>query len=103
MFATIQFISRAASYGCGTWSLTLREKQTGNRVLRGVSEPKRERSDRTRRNIMRGFKIFAFHENFLRMMKPRNVRWVAHAACVAAIQVNVYKFAIRKPEGRRGL
>jgi hypothetical protein len=66
-----------ASYGCVTWSLTLREEHRlrvfENRVLRRVLGPKREEVA-GEDNIMRGLHNLCISPNIIRVTAPRRVR-----------------------------
>jgi hypothetical protein len=71
------------SYGCETWTFTLREKHClrvfENRVLRRISRPKRE-------DVLRGWRklhnevLHNFYAlpNVVSMMKRRRIRWTGH-------------------------
>jgi hypothetical protein len=72
-------------YGCGTWSLTLREERKRgvfeNRVLRRIFGLKRD-------EVIRGWRKLHNEElhnlycspNIIRMMKSRKMRWAGHVA-----------------------
>jgi hypothetical protein len=70
-------------YGCGTWSLTLREEHrlrvSENRVLR-IFGPKRE-EDGSRRTLHND-ELHSLYSspNIVRVIKSRRMRWAGHVA-----------------------
>jgi hypothetical protein len=83
IFSTI--ISRLVSYGCETWSLTLREerrlKVLGNRVLRRIFGPKREEvvGGRRRLNNEELHNLYP-SPNIIKVIIIRSMRFVGHVA-----------------------
>jgi hypothetical protein len=67
-------------YGCGTWSLTLREEHrlrvSENRVLRGISGPKGEEVAGGWRRLHNEelYKLYA-SPNIIRVIRPRRMGW----------------------------
>jgi hypothetical protein len=92
-------------YGCGTWSLTLREEQRlrvfESRVVRRIFGPKRD--------VVRG-ELRRLHNKELndlyssptvvRVIKSRRMRWSGHVARMGERR-GVYGILVGRPEGRR--
>ena len=70
-------------YGCGTWSLTLREKHRlrvfENRVSRRIFGPKRDEVTRDLRKL-HNEELNDLHSspNLVRVMKSKIMRWAGH-------------------------
>jgi hypothetical protein len=91
-------------YGCGTWSLTLREEHrlrvSENRVLSRIFGPKRD-------EVIGDWRKLHYDElhnlNYLavivRMMKSRRMRWTGHVARIGAKR-NAYRIPVGKPKER---
>jgi hypothetical protein len=89
-------------YGCKTWSLTLREEHTlrtfQNRVLRRISEPKKE-------EVAGGWRRLSYEElhnlyasqNIIKVIKSRSIRWARYVAHMK--EINAYKILVGKFEG----
>ena len=74
-------------YGCETWSLTLREecrlRVFGNRVLRRVYGPKRDKVTGEWRKLHNNLlNELYFSPNIVWVIKLRIMRWVGHVACM---------------------
>jgi hypothetical protein len=70
-------------YGCGTWSLAMREegrqKAFENRVLREIFGPKRdELTGKWRRLHNEELTDLYCSPNIIRVIKQRRLRWVGH-------------------------
>jgi hypothetical protein len=95
------------SYGCETWSLTLREEHRlrvfENRVLRRIFGPKRD-------EVMGEWRKLHSEElhnlysspDIIRQVKSRRMRWAGHVARMGEERI-VYKVLVGKPEGKRPL
>jgi hypothetical protein len=91
-------------YGCGTWSLTLREEHRlrvfENRVLRGMFGPKRD-------EVIGGWRKLNNEElhnlycspSKIRMIKSRRMRWSGHVARMG-YKRNACRILLGKPEGQ---
>jgi hypothetical protein len=72
-------------YGCGTWSLILREERRlrvfENRVLRRIFGPKRDEVTGKWRKLHNG-ELHNLHSfpNIIRQNKLRRMRWAGHVA-----------------------
>jgi hypothetical protein len=93
------------SYGCETWSLTLREKRRPsvfeNRVLRRVFGPKRDEVTVEWRNLHNEeLNDLYFLPNIVRVVKSRRMRWAVHVARMEENRV-VHRVLVGKPEGKR--
>jgi hypothetical protein len=87
------------SYGCETWSLTLKEEQRlrvfKNRVLRRVFGPKRDEVTgewRKRHDLYPS-------PNIVRVIKSIRMRWVGHIARMGE-ERGVYRVLVKEPEGK---
>jgi hypothetical protein len=74
-------------YGCGTWSLTLREEHRlrvfENRVLRRIFGPKRDEITGEWRKLHNGgLHNLCSSPNTIRQIKSRRFMWAGHVACV---------------------
>jgi hypothetical protein len=72
-------------YECETWSLTLREEHRlrvfENRVLRGVSGPKRDEITGEWRKLHdEELRILYSSPNIIRQIRSRRLRWAGHMA-----------------------
>jgi hypothetical protein len=75
-------------YGCGTWSLTLREEHRlrvfENRVLRGIFGLKRDEVIGDWRKLHNEeFHNLYCSPSIIRMIKSRMMRWAGHVARIA--------------------
>ena len=73
-------------YGCGTWSLTLREerrlREFENRVLMRIFGPERDEVTREWRKLHNEeLNDLCCSLNIVRVMKSRRMRWARHVAC----------------------
>jgi hypothetical protein len=94
-------------YGCEIWSLTLKEERWlrvfGNRVLRRVFGPKRDK-------VMGEWRILHNEElsdlcwlpNIVRVVETRKMRWTGHVACMREGR-GVHRVLMGRPEGKRPL
>jgi len=94
-------------YGCETWSMTLREERRlrvcGNRMLRKISGPKKDKVTREWRKLHNEeLNDLYSSPNSVRVIKLRTIRWMAHVACMCEIR-GVYGVLVGKPEGMRPL
>jgi len=72
-------------YGCGTWSLTLREERKlrvfENRVLRRIFGPKRDEVTGKWRKLHNEWLNYLYcSANIVRVSKSRRMRWAGHVA-----------------------
>jgi hypothetical protein len=91
-------------YGCGTWSLTLREEQRlrvfENRVLRRIFGPMRDEVKGEWRKLHNEeLHDLYFSPSIIRIIKPRRMRWAGHVARMGE-KKNAYRLLVGKPEGR---
>jgi hypothetical protein len=93
-------------YGCGTWSLTLREEHGlrvfENRVLRRIFGPKREADGSWRKLHNDELHSLYSSPNIVRVIKSRRLRWAVHVAHIGEGR-GVYRILVGKPEGKRPL
>jgi hypothetical protein len=94
-------------YGCGTWSLTLREEHRlrvfENRVLRGIFGPERDEVTGEWRKLHSGELHNLYSPpDIIRQIKSRRMRWAGHVARMGEDR-NVYRVLVGKPEGKRPL
>ena len=83
MFRTL--ILPVVLYGCGSWSLTLREERrlrvSENRVLRSIFGPKRDEVTREWRKLHNEeLNDLYCLPNIVRVIKSRRMRWAGHVA-----------------------
>jgi len=74
-------------YGCGTWSLTLREERRlrvfENGVLRRIFGPKRDEvTGEWRKLHNKELNDLYCSQNIVRVIKSRKMDWVEHVACM---------------------
>jgi hypothetical protein len=94
-------------YGCGTWSLKLREKRRltvfENRVLRRIFGPKRNKVTEVWRKLhnkeLHALYVFP---NIIRVIKSRRLRWAEHEAYTGESR-SPYRVLVEKPDGGRPL
>ncbi|KAJ4439393.1 hypothetical protein ANN_07515 [Periplaneta americana] len=94
-------------YGCETWTLTMREKQTlrvcENKVLRKISEAKRDEVTGEWREL-RNTELHALYSSpdIIRNIKSRRLRWAGHVARMGESR-NAYRVeyqGVRNPPKR---
>jgi hypothetical protein len=93
-------------YGCGTWSLTLREEHRlrvfENRVLR-IFGPRRDEVTGEWRKLHSGELHNLYSSpNIIRQIKSRRMRWVGHVACMGE-ERKLCMVLVGNPEGKRPL
>ena len=93
------------SYGCETWSLTLREACTlrvfENRVLRRVFGPKMEEVTWEWRKLQSEELSDLYSlPNIVRVVKSRRMRWAGHVARMGE-ERGVHRVLVGKLEGKR--
>ena len=91
-------------YGCGTWSLKLREERRlrvfENRVLRRAFGPKRDEVTGEWRKLHNEELSDLYSlPNIVRVVKSRRMRWAGHVACVGEGR-GVHRVLVGKPEGK---
>jgi hypothetical protein len=93
-------------YGCGTWSLTLREENRlrvfENRVLRRIFGPKRDEVTGEWRKLHSEELHILYSSPNIRQIKSRRMRWAGHVTRMEE-EKNVYRVLMGKPEGKRPL
>jgi hypothetical protein len=93
-------------YGCGTWSLTLREEHRlrvfENRVLRRLFGPKREEDGSWRKLQNDELHSLYSSPNIVREIKSRRMRWAGHVSRMGEGR-GVYRILVGRPEGKRPL
>jgi hypothetical protein len=94
-------------YGCGTWSVNLREVYSlsvfENRLLRKTVVHKRDRATGEWRKLHNEeTKHLYFSPNIVRVIKSRIMRWAGHVARTGDRRV-AYRVLVGKPEGKRPL
>jgi hypothetical protein len=94
-------------YGCGTWSLILREERRlrvfENRVLRRIFGAKRDELTREWRELHNEvLNDLYFSPSIVRVIKSRRIRWAGHVERMGEKR-GVYWVLVGKPEGKRPL
>jgi len=95
------------SYGCETWSLTVREERRlrvfENRVLRRIFGPKRDEVTGEWRKLHDvELKDLYCSPNTVQVIKSRRMRWAGHVAHKEEGR-GMYRVLVGKPEGKRPL
>jgi len=94
-------------YGCGTWSLTLREERRlrvfENRVLRRIFGPKRDEVTGEWRKLHKEevSELYCW-PHIIHMIKSRRMTWSGHVTRMWERR-GVYRVLVEKPEGYRPL
>jgi hypothetical protein len=94
-------------YGCGTWSLTVREEHKlrvfENRVLKRIFGPNRDRVTGGCRKL-HNEELHNLYSSpcIIRIIKSRRMRWAGHVAQMGEKR-NLYGLLVGKPEGKRPL
>ena len=92
-------------YGCGTWSLTLREEHRlrvfENKVLRKIFGAKRDGITGEWRKLHNA-ELHALYSssNIIMNLKSRRLRWAGHVARMEQPR-NAYRVLVGRPEGER--
>jgi hypothetical protein len=91
-------------YGCGTWSVTLREEHRlrvfENRVLRRKFVPKRDEVTGDWRKLHNEeFQNLYFSPDIVKQINSRRMRWAGHMACMGEGR-NLYRISVERPEER---
>jgi hypothetical protein len=91
-------------YGCETWLLTMREerkqKAFGNRVLRRIFGPKRDKvTGEWRKLHNKELNDLYTSPNIIRLIKSRSMRWAEHVAGMGEGR----GILVGKPEGKKPL
>jgi hypothetical protein len=94
-------------YGCGTWSLTLKEeirlRVFENRVWGRIYGPKRGMVTGECRKLRNEELSDVYSSpNIVQVIKSRRMRWVGHVASMGERR-GVYRVLVGKPEGKRPL
>jgi hypothetical protein len=94
-------------YGCGTWSVTLREghrlRVFENRVLRRIFGPKREEVvGGWRRLHNEEFNNLYVSPNNIRVLKSRELGWAEHVQRMGVLR-NAQKISVGNLEGKKAL
>jgi hypothetical protein len=94
-------------YGCGNWTLTLREEHAlrvfENSVLRRIFEPKTDEVTGERRKLHNEkFHCLYSSPSIIRQIKSRRMRRTRHVARMGE-ERKVYRVLVEKPEGKRPL
>jgi hypothetical protein len=95
------------SYGCETWSLTLREEHRlrvfENKVLRRIFGPKRNEVKRGWRKLHNEELCHLYSSpSIIRIIKSRRMRWKGHVARMGEKR-NAYRLLVGKSEEKRPL
>jgi hypothetical protein len=112
LYLIIQFypktvILHVVLYGCGTWSLTLREEHRlrvfEKRVLRRIFRLKRVEviGGGGKQHNGELHNLYC-SPSIIRIIKSRSIRWTRHVAYMGAKR-NAYRILVGKPEGKRPL
>ena len=93
-------------YGCGTWSLTLREEHKlrvcENRVLRRIFVSKRDEVTGEWRKLQEELNDLHSSLSIVRVIKTRRMRWAGNEARRGREEVHTGIW-VWKPEGKRPL
>ena len=93
-------------YGCGTWSLTLREESRlrvfENRVLRRIFQLKRDEETGEWRKLHNDELNDLYCSPNIIRMKSRKMRWAGHVARMGERR-GVHRVLVGKPEGKNHL
>ncbi|KAJ4449040.1 hypothetical protein ANN_00434 [Periplaneta americana] len=95
-------------YGCGTWTLTLREEQElrvfENKVLRKIFGAKRDEVTGEWRKLHNTelHALYSSSPDIIRNIKSRRLRWAGHVARIGESR-NAYRVLFGRPEGKRPL
>ena len=94
-------------YGCETWSHTLREEHRlrvfGNRVLRRIFGPKRDKVTVEWRKLHNEeLNDLYSSPSIVQMLKSRRMSWAGHVVRVGESR-GIYSVLVVKPEGKRPL
>jgi hypothetical protein len=94
-------------YGCGTWTLTLREEYRlrvfENRVLRRIFGPRWDEVTGGWRKVHNEEQHGLYSSpSIIRVIKARRMRWMGHVACIGKVR-GTYNILVERPEGRRPL
>jgi hypothetical protein len=103
MYTTISL--SVVSYGCETWSLTLKEEQRlrmfENRVLRRTfGPPRKEVAGGWRRLHNEKLHNLNASKNIIRVIKSMRMRSERHVACTGKM-INAYVVLVEKPDDNR--
>ena len=102
MYITI--ILSVVLYGCGTWSLTLREQLRlrlfENRVLRMFGLKRDEVTGEWRKLHNEELNELYCSPNIIRVIKSRRIRWAGHVAGIEERR-GIYRVLVGKPDGKR--
>jgi hypothetical protein len=104
---TITIILPVVSYGCESWSHTLRKKCRlrvfENRVLRRIFGPKKEKVTGEWRRL-HSKELYALYStpNIIRVIRSRRVRWAGHVARMRERR-GADRILVGKLEGTRSL
>jgi len=95
------------SYGCETWSLTLREERRlrvfENRALKRIFGPNRDEVTGEWRKLYNEVLHDLYSSpNIFRVIKSRRMKWAGHVARMGERRV-AYRVLVRKSEGKRPL
>jgi hypothetical protein len=94
-------------YGCGTWSLTLREEHRlrvfENRVLRRIFGPKRDEVTGEWRELHNEEVLELYSSpSTIRIIKSRRMRWAGYVERMGEKR-KAFRLLIGKPDGNRSL
>jgi len=99
-------ICPVVSYGCETWSLTLREESRlrvfENRVLRMFGPKRDEVKGKWKKLNNEELNDLYPSPNIFFVIKSRIMRWVGHVAGIGERR-GVYRVLVGKPDGKRPL
>jgi hypothetical protein len=94
------------SYGCETWSLTLREERKlrlfENRVLRRIFGPKRHEITLQWRKNCEELNDLYSSSNVVRLITPRRMRWERHVERMGERR-HANRILVEEHEGQRPL